>query len=536
MTPPRLLLPPMDAEPWPTLGPEVCDWIEAHLVHGPGDALGVPVILNDETRLLLYRAYEVYPHGHPQAGRRRFKRVVVSRRKGWAKTEIAAMIAIAEMDPTSAVRCDGFRNVGTKREPEWEPVGRPVRDPYIPMVSVTEEQTADLAYGTALAILEHCDLGNSYVLSRDRIQHLNEPGKMTALASAPGARDGARTSFQHFDETHLFVSARLKSAHQTMLRNVPKRVGADAWSLETTTMYAPGEESVAEDSHRYAEEVEAGLIEDPRLLFDHRQAAETHDITKRSGLVAAIKEASGDALAFTDVESIAASFRDPTQDKNQLRRFWLNQRRRSARRWMSDDAWESCRSDRAAPAAGLVVLAFDGSYSRDSTGLVACTVEEKPMVFVVEAWERPSGQPRWRTPRLEVDAALESAMERFQVVELAPDPPGWHREIEEWEETYGEVVVRFETNQPSRMGPACDDFTQAVRERELEHDGDPRLARHVSNCVTARRGPYELVTKESKDSPFKIDLAVGAIVAYSRARWHFLNPVEDEPEPLYAFA
>ena len=37
----EFLVPPMD-EAWPSLGPEVCDWMEASLVFGPGDLLGQP--------------------------------------------------------------------------------------------------------------------------------------------------------------------------------------------------------------------------------------------------------------------------------------------------------------------------------------------------------------------------------------------------------------------------------------------------------------------------------------------------------------
>lgn len=533
LSPSRFVVPAIDAEPWPTLGPEVCDWIEEHLVHGPGDVLGRPVTLTPEERLFIYRAYEVYPRKHEHETRRRFKRCVLSRRKGTAKTELAAMIALAELDPRAPVRCDGWR----VERGEWVPVGRSVRDPYIPMVAVTEEQSAELAFGSAYAILQECPLGNDYVIGLDRIYHRDEPGKMQALASAPSARDGARTTFEHFDETHLFTSTRLRESHAMMLRNLPKRYQADPWALETTTMYAPGEESVAEDSHRYAEAIAAGLIDDPRLLFDHRQASESHDIDTKRGLLFAIEEASGDAIAWTDVESVVSQFRDPTTDKNQLRRFWLNQRRRNARRWMPDGAWEA-RADhrRIVEDKTRIVLAFDGSYNRDSTALVGCTIEETPHVFVVAAWERPPADPNWRVSRSEVEDAIDAAMERYEVVELAPDPPGWHREIEDWELKYDDVVVRFETNQASRMGPACDGFNQAVRsDGEMTHDGDQRLSRHIANCVTRERGPHTVVTKERTDSPQKIDIAVAAIVAYDRARWRYVND-NDSSEPLFAFA
>lgn len=536
----RLLLPAMDATPWPTLGFEVGKWIQRHLVHGPGDVRGRPVRLTDEEWLFLARAYEVHPRGHELEGRRRFKRCVYSRRKGVRKTELLAWIAVAEMDPDAPVRCrDWLEDNGA-----WVPVGGPVVDPYIPLIATTEEQSGDLAYGAVKAILENCELGNRYVIGEERILHRDAPGELKALAGAPSARDGARTSFQGMDETHLYVSERLRRAHAMMLQNVPKRRDADPWTLETSTMYAPAEESVAEASHLFALEILAGRVEDPRLLFDHRQASEAHDLDTRKGLVAAIVEASGDAIEWADVDAIAGQYLEAKAKRdevamNRFRRFWLNQRRSLAGRAFPVDLW----ADRAAKpkrtierGAGVeVVLALDGSYSRDSTALVGCTVEERPHVFVVGAWERPPGKPRWRTPRNEVLDQVEAAMADFQVVELAPDPPGWHREVEDLEATYGDVVVRFETNQPARMGPACDEFDQALRDGALTHDGDLRLARHIANCAQVRRGRWTLVTKEHPDSPMRIDLAVGAIIAFTRASWHWRNRSEFLG-PLVAYA
>ena len=221
--------------------------------------------------------------------------------------------------------------------------------------------------------------------------------------------------------------------------------------------------------------------------------------------------------------------------------------------WLDPALFSALAVDRPRPDGAEVVLAFDGSYSRDSTVLIGATVEERPYVWVEAAWEKPD--PRadaWRTPRLDVLAAIDDAMNRYTVLEFAPDPPGWNREIEELEETYGEIVVRFETSQPRRFGPACDDFMQAVLgpgvdvdelddqeleelagdepargEPELEHDGSEILRRHLSQCVPVRRGGYTVVTKESHDSPRKIDAAVGAIVAYHRARWIHTRRAED---------
>lgn len=516
----RLLVPGSDPdELWPSLGGGVCDFIEERLVHGPGDVLGSPVKLTDEYRLFLWRAYEVYPRGHELEGRRRFKRVVLSRRKGSAKTEVGAFVAIVEMDPEGPVRFDGWDAGG-------DPVGRPVLDPYIPMVAVTEEQVEDLAYGAVHAILSHdqCGLVDDYDVGLERIMHKTAAGKMQPLANAPSARDGARTTFQHFDEPHLYVSDRLRKSHATMMRNLPKRYAADPWALETGTMYGPGEDSVAERSHRYALDVRAGKIVDPTLYFDHRQASERWDLDVVEQLEAAVREASGDAIEWADVPSIMGMFRDPSADENELRRYWLNQPRRRSEKWTAvTNVWgDRARPGRAVEGGSKIVAMFDGSYSRDSTALIGCTVEEVPHVFEIRTWERPAHQPGWRTPRNEVIDEIAATMRTFEVVELSCDPPGWHREIEDLEHTY-DVVVRFETNQPSRMGPATDSFEQAVAAGEVTHDGSETIARHLDNCVPKLSRGHKVVTKEHADSPNKIDAAIGAIGAHDRACWRFSN-------------
>lgn len=518
-----LVVPELDATPWPSLGGQVCAFIEDLLVHGPGDVLGEPVVLPEEARLFIWRAYEIYPRGHQLEGRRRFKRVGLSRRKGWFKTELLAMIAIAELDPEGPVRFGGWDAYG-------DPVGIAVRDPYIPLVATTEEQSDELAFGAAREILLHCDLGNRYDVGQERIAPRDAPGKMVSLAAAPNARDGARTTFQGFDETHGFVRETLKAAHATMLRNIPKRKAADAWSMETTTMYEPGEDSVAQRTHEYALDVARGRIQDSRLYFDHRQASLVWDLSRRRELLNAIEEASGDALAYADVEGIASLYLDPTSDRQQFRRYYLNQRVKGAGRWFAPEVIDRIVQPGRRPkktSRPAIVAAFDGSTSRDSTGIVCATIAARPHVWLEQGWEKPLSLRgvEWRVPRLEVDAAIEDLFTKYDVRELAPDPPGWGKEIEEWEERYGdEIVVRFDTNQPSRMGPASDTFEQLVRDGGISLDRQEPLLRHLGNCMTAVRRGYVVPVKASNDSPDKIDFGVGAVIAVSRAVWHHLNP------------
>jgi hypothetical protein len=86
------------------------------------------------------------------------------------------------------------------------------------------------------------------------------------------------------------------------------------------------------------------------------------------------------------------------------------------------DSWERLARPRDVPDGEEVVLGFDGSYNRDSTALIGCTLDG--YVFVVGRCEKLAGDDGWRVPRDQVDVAVDRAMRRWQVRELACDPPG----------------------------------------------------------------------------------------------------------------
>ena len=162
-------------------------------------------------------------------------------------------------------------------------------------------------------------------------------------------------------------------------------------------------------------------------------------------------------------------------------------------------------------------MGFDGSYSRDSTALVGCTLEGH--LFVIGAWERDLSDDSWTVPRSEVDAAVAKAFARWKVREFTADPPGWNAELEAWEHEFGKVVIRQETANSDFMAPACDLFFTAVADGSLSHDGDPRLARHVANAHIRATRHGNVIQKRTKDSPHKVDLAVAAVLAFDSAAY-----------------
>lgn len=534
----ELSIPPIDKKAWPTLGPGICDFIQAELVHGPGDLRGQPAVLDEEKRGLIYRAYEVYPKGHRNAGRRRFSRVAVSLRKGSAKTEFAAWLAICELHPHAPVRTVGW-NRST-------PTGGGVVDPYIPMVAYTEEQSEELAYGALRVILENCAIGKDFDIGLERVMRLGGDGKAEALSAAPEARDGARTTFQVFDETHRLVLPRLKRAHRTMLANIPKRMMSDAWSFEITTAYAPGQMSVAEETMEYARAIAAKKIKgEPRLFFFHRQASEKHNLKTKRGLRAAVLEASGPVASWSNVNAIVDLWDDPGWDKNELQRLWLNQPVRGADRAFDVVALQALAKSRRKIAGGVMVtLGFDGARYHDSTALVATEIETGHQALV-GVWERPHGlrkEIKWEVPEDEVEEAVAGAFERWNVWRLYADPPYWETNVAKWAGEHGEkCAVSWPTNRWRKMADAVLGYVNAIASGEVSYDGNQAFVRHFGNAIKRpltirddKGDPMWIIQKERPDSPHKIDVAMAAILSWEARRDALTEGVGNEGESLYS--
>lgn len=516
-----LVVPPLDPEPWPTLGPQVCAFIEAYLVHGPGDLRGKRARLDAEKRALVYRIYEVYPPGHPLAGRRRFKRAEISLRKGSAKTELGAWIAACELHPDGPVRCDGFDAAG-------EPVGRGVTDPYIPLVAYTEEQSEELAYGALKVILELSPISNDFDIGEERVMRAGGDGKAVPLASAPNARDGARTTFQVFDETHRFTLDGLRKAHKTMLANIPKRRAADAWSLEITTAFTPGEESVAEQTMEYALEIAEGRQSDPRLFLFHRQASDDHDVSTPEGLRGAVLEASGAMAEWSDIDSIIAQWDDPKADKSYLERVWLNRIVKAAAQAFDVERWRALhREEYAIPAGARIAIGFRGLRYHGATGIVATEISTG-FQQVLGAWERQPGQEGEEEGfQAGVEECMAAAYERWDVWRLYADPPYWETTVAKWAGDYGEErVVDWRTRQWRKMADAIRAYVSAIADGELSHDGDEVLGRHIGNARRRYRSTIEdeegqaiwLIQKDRPDSINHVELAQAAVLSWQARR------------------
>jgi phage terminase large subunit-like protein len=221
------------------------------------------------------------------------------------------------------------------------------------------------------------------------------------------------------------------------------------------------------------------------------------------------------ALGWT-IQPEAVAHARQSMSEAEFRRSFCNQWVSMDEAWLPPGAWAACRDDRPIPDLAEVVLGFDGSFSNDSTALVAVQLGERPHLDVAACWERPpDADEAWRVPILDVEDAIRQACRRWQVREIVCDPFRWARTFQVLEDD-GLPVVEFPQS-PARMVPATQRFYEAVVNKTLTHSGDERLARHIGNCVLKVDSRGQRLAKDTKNSPRKIDLAVAAVMAADRA-------------------
>ncbi len=515
-----------------SLGFQIIDWIEYFLEHGPGDVEGQPVELDDEFSAFILRCYEV-----DGSGARLIRRAVISRPKGRAKSELAAFIACAES--LGPVRFDHFARKGEvsswgyRYEP-GEPVGHPVTRPEV-LCFATDLGQAGNTYEALCYMLhpETCSpaLAATFGKIDVGLLRVNLPngGFIRPETAADSSADGAKSTFTIFDESHLWVLPRLKRLHQVVLRNLLKRKAASGWALETTTMYAPGEGSVAEGTHEYAKAVAEDRVSDGGLLFDHREAAPKWDPKYKTHRISGLKEVYGPAAEWMPLDAISSSYDDPQTSSAEWIRYWFNRPVSLQGQWLSQQAWDECQVSREIPDGADVVLSLDGSFSHDSTALIVVQMGDFPHVDVAGHWEAPPGAQDWRVDILDVEDSIRSCFRRWSVREVCADPALWARSLQLLAEE-NLPMVEFPQH-PSRMTPATSLFTDMVNTRSLTHSGNPALTRHVSNAVLARDSRGVRLQKEHRSSQRHIDLAVAAVMGLTRA----MNQDEPVAEPLPQF-
>lgn len=546
------LTPPRD---WPTLGPLVVGWMEHYLCHGPGDVQGDPLYLNDEAAQFVYDAYRLYPKGHRRAGRRVVTYAGLSEPKGFAKSEIAgALIALEFVGPC---RWQGWASKAGETEygvryEKGDPLGKPITYPFIRPLATEEHQVRSNTYINVEVMFEHA--ATKYprewrfseidcLQTRTFLGNRGKQGIIMPSTSGSAGKDGGKESFSVADEPHLYYLPELREMHAMVRRNTRKRREAQPWMLATTTMFKPGQDSVAEDLYEEADKLAQQKKRTFGFLWHHREGFEVTDPGDDDAIIRSLEEAYEPVLDHMDPESILEDeIRAPGSVWADNVRYFINRKHKGDGKAIDPLKWDLMAAPQRTPGPSRqcrILLGFDGSEGGvtpypDDTALIAWTVEAVPHLFLVDYWEKPSWKRgEWRVPRSKVRTAVTGMREDYLVRRLVMDPPGWREEHTAWEAEFGkdddddDIVIEFYTNQERQMDAAIDRFLSAVGQANFTHDGSERLRYYALNAVlatTAGRSKKRALVKEKQTA--KIDGLVAAVIGYDELQ-HL--PI-DEPE------
>jgi phage terminase large subunit-like protein len=374
-----------------------------------------------------------------------------------------------------------------------------------------DKEQARIVFGVARRMVElEPDLASACKVYRDVIEFPDTGSIYRVLSAEAFTKEGLGPTKVIFDEVHAQPNRELWDvmALASGARIDPLLLGITTAGVRSDST---GQDSLCYTLYQYGKRVAAGEVDDPSFFMAWWEPVDPEADHREQATWRKANPGFGDLVAAEDFAS--AVLRTPEPEYRTKR---CNQWVSTTEAWLPHGAWDRCAAERPIPPLAEVVLGFDGSFSNDSTALVAVEVGETPHVAVVECWERKlTDDPSWRVPIIEVEDAIRDACRRWQVREIVCDPFRWARTYQTLE-AEGLPIVEFPQS-PQRMVPATQRFYEAVLNKALTHSGDPRLARHVSNCVLRVDSRGSRLSKDSKTSPRKIDLAVAAVMALHRA-------------------
>lgn len=362
----------------------------------------------------------------------------------------------------------------------------------------SDQRQAEIVFSTARRMVElEPRLAEQVQVFRDKIYVPRTDSTLMPLPAEPGALQGYDPSLCIVDELHVVT----EPCWDAMSLASGKRDRSLVLAIST-----PGSDTTSVMGRL----VDHGRAQDDSAFFFREYAAPAGCALEDEDGWAAANPALDD---FLHRDALRATLK--TSREAAFRRYRLGQWAGDTDQWLPDGAWKACTEVRGIPDGEQVVLGLDGSYKNDTTALVALTCGERPHAVVVGCWERPELSHDWQVPILDVEAKIREACARWQVREVVCDPFRWARTIQILE-AEGLPMVVFPQS-PQRMVPATTRLYEAVVNGTVTHDGNPLLARHLSNCRLKEDARGSRVQKDHKASSRKIDLAVATIMAHDRA-------------------
>lgn len=474
---------------FPSLGWALLPWFETYLKVPAGLRYGQPLVFDGWQIDALVRFYAV----HPTTGRFVYRRMILELAKGLGKSPFLAAVCWAELcGPTLF---DGWDAAG-------EPVGKPWMTPWLQVAASAEDQTENcwghmlnmVGNGARLVDEYDVDPGQTRVFFKG-----DRPGRIEPVTAKAGTRVGQPITFAGMEETWVWKPGnggpRLA---RTLRANLTKSGGR---SIEVTNAYEPGAGSVAEDSVRMGENGREGI------LLISTSAPPVADPKNADQLRPALQVIYRDA-PWVDIERMIADCLDDDKPVIEVRHEFLNQHVAPEAALVADEVLRQVVDPAAVLDEGSpIALGFDGSKTRDGTGIVAVHMESG-QAFCLGSWKRPPFAERdWEVPRAQIMDVLRSVFDRWKVVRMKMDPAYWKDELSQLQNWFGkDVVDRF----PTSVASVVDDSIEAVQTVLAA------AARANAAAIEAGEPPLRLLVDGSEASKALRDDLLAAQVVYEQ--------------------
>jgi len=387
-----------------------------------------------------------------------------------------------------------------------------------------DKEQAKIVFGDAKRMIEaEPDLEEQCNIYRDAIEVPSTGSVYRALSSEAFTKEGLSPTLVIYDELHAAPDRELFDVMTLGMgaRSEPLLLAITTAGVKTDRT---GQDSVAYSLYQYGQKVARKEVIDKSFFMAWWEASQELDHKKKETWIQS-NPAYGDLNLEEDFES--AVKRTPESEfRTKRTNAWVS----SQTAWLPSGYWEKLETAKELQPETEYILGFDGSFSGDASVVVGVSIEEKPHIFLVKAWEKqPDDSAEWRVNPLEVEDTIIQFCKNNKVKEIACDPFRWQRTMSVLDDL-GLPIVEWPSTSASRMVPACAKFYDAVTGEKLSHDGNGLLTRHIANAVvkTDRLGPR--IVKEHRGSLRKIDGAVAAIIAFDRATVSRQGEVEEVPE------
>jgi phage terminase large subunit-like protein len=385
-----------------------------------------------------------------------------------------------------------------------------------------EKEQARIVFADAKRMIEASpELSAITKLYRDAIE-LPKAGSVYRVLSAEAySKEGLNPSATIFDELHAQPTRELFDVMSQAQGSRGRLSTLIAISTAGVKTGADGKDSICYTLYQYGQKIARKEVDDPTFFMAWWEADAEADHRLPSTWEVS-NPGFGDICSAEDFESVVRR-----TEEAEFRTKRCNQWVSSQISWLPTGTWDACAGETEVGDKDYI-LGLDGSFSGDATVVTYTTIEDVPQIGIVGAWEKDATihDDTWRVDVLEVEETIRQFVKAHpNVKEIACDPYRWTRTMQVLQDE-GYPIVEYPSTNARRMVPACAKFYDAVVDQKVIHDGNPLLARHISNAVVKVDNLGPRIVKENRASQRRIDAAVAAVLSFDRAT---VGRIEDEP-------